>query len=469
MRADGPELSRRSLIASAMAGAVALLVGCQEDGPSSEFSPSTSDSGASSAPTSEGGSSATAEPVDEGSRLFDSSVVHDIAVSFDTEAYDEMISTFVDRGEKTWIAADITIDGAAYKQIGMRLKGNSSLQGLRRGGGGGGGFGPGGAASADDPSSLPWLVRFDEFVDEQKHLGYDEIVIRSNSSETSLNEAVGLELVGLAGLATQQSFHSRVSVNGAAQALRLVVESPDGHWEDENFGDQGILYKAESGGDYSYRGDDPAAYEEIFDQETGDEDNLAPLIDFLDFINNSDDETFESDLDDHLDIDSFARYLAVQELIANSDDIDGPGNNSYLRYSSETGRFTVVNWDLNLAFGGFGQGDRTQPGGMPDPQDRQPPDGERGFPGGTGGGGADGGFPGGPGGRNILVERFRAVESFSSMYESALEDLRSSLYDSGAAADVLARRVAVLSTKATDVVSADTVQEEAATIEGFFV
>ena len=70
---------------------------------------------------------------------------------------------------------------------------------------------------------------------------------------------------------------------------------------------------------------------------------------FLDFINNSDDATFETELGRWLDIESFATYLAVQELIGNSDDIDGPGNNSYLYYDSESGQFTVVAWDHNLA------------------------------------------------------------------------------------------------------------------------
>jgi spore coat protein CotH len=89
--------------------------------------------------------------------------------------------------------------------------------------------------------------------------------------------------------------------------------------------------KAESGGDYSYRGDDPAAYEDVFDQEAG-EDNadLMPLIEFLEFLNESDDATFAAEIATRLDVDGFATYLAMQTLLDNFDDIDGPGNNSYL-------------------------------------------------------------------------------------------------------------------------------------------
>ena len=44
----------------------------------------------------------------------------------------------------------------------------------------------------------------------------------------------------------------------------------------------------------------------------------------------------------------------MMDLLDNFDDIDGPGNNSYLWYDAASGQFTVVPWDMNLAFGGRG-------------------------------------------------------------------------------------------------------------------
>jgi spore coat protein CotH len=447
-------ISRRAFL-GALAG-TAVMTACGSSG-------SSGSSGAGAA-ASEGGSSTVATATSN--PLFDSNVVHELEMTFDQTAYEEMIQTFVDTGDKQWISADVVVDGSPYKQVGIRLKGNSSLMGLRRPGDGRGGVGgPGGGASADDPSSLPWLIRFDEFVDGQEHLGYDEIVVRSNNTETSLNEAVGLELVGRADLATQLSFPTRLRVNGSAAALRLVVESPEGRWEERNFEGAGILYKSESTGDWSYRGDDPSAYEEVFDQETGDA-NLVPLIELLDFLNNSDDATFASDLADRVDVDAFARYLAVQELIANTDDIDGPGNNSYLRYSADTGRFTVVAWDLNLAFGSMGRGLAGPSGaggaqeGVEPPAGMRPPDGATGE-------GPTGGGPG-AGRSNPLVQRFNANAELAARYDAALTDLRASLYASGAAAEILARRAAVLRSDATDVVAVDVVDGEAASISDYF-
>jgi spore coat protein CotH len=493
-------------------GALALVAGC-----TSEPASSGADAG-------------------DGTGIFDSSVVHTVELAFDDAEYDVMIATFQETGEKEWITATVTIDGEVLEDVGLRLKGNSSLRGLQgtgapagaaddvapeadattapddvaatgdategaerddaAEGGGRWGGGPGGEASADEPQTLPWLVRFDKFVDGQAYEGVTDVVIRSNTSQTSLNEAVALELTELAGLAAQDAAASRLTVNGSEEVLRLLVENPDETWEAANFDTAGALYKAESGGNYSYRGEDPEAYTDVFDQETGsDETDLTPLIGFLEFLDSSDDATFAAELADHLDVDAFARYLALQELIANTDDIDGPGNNSYLRYDSESGRFTVVTWDLNLAFGAMGTMGGGF-GGMPDGE-RPTRDGQGGgFPGGgtmpegmptdlptdfptdlptdfpTGalpdGMPMPGGMGGGPGGSNVLVERFMADETFAASYEAALADLTEELYGSGAAAEILERWTGVLADQAGDLVDEETRTEEAAAVEAYF-
>ena len=68
-----------------------------------------------------------------------------------------------------------------------------------------------------EPESLPWLIRFDKYVDGQTYQGRTEVVIRGNNTETSLNEAVALELIGLSGAATQKAFSTRFTVNGGTE------------------------------------------------------------------------------------------------------------------------------------------------------------------------------------------------------------------------------------------------------------
>lgn len=425
---------------------------------------------------------------DEG--LFDSSLVHEIVVTFAQEDYDAVIQTYQESGEKDWIEATVTIDGETYERVGVRLKGNSSIMGLRQGGVGPAGGdgrvggmgrvnGPGGNVSTDSPEGLPWLIDLDKYVDNQNHEGVVELAVRSNSSQTALNEAVSLGLLEEAGLASQEAVYVSFSVNGSEPRLRLVIENPDDMWMADNFDISGALYKAESTGDYSYRGENPDSYDEVFDQEAGKTNaDLTPLIEFLDFINNSDDATFKAELPDRLDIDAFATYLAMQELISNNDDIDGPGNNSYLYYDAKTETFTVVAWDHNLAFGGMGGamggaggvrpgGGATLPGAGAGDFDGSLPD-ETQRPEGAQAQGRIGGGEGIRGKSNILVERFMADAEWKQLYEDQLAELRTELYASGKAADILAEWVTVLERQASDLIDAATVQQEAANISRYF-
>ena len=275
-------------------------------------------------------------PSARGQDVYDESVLHEIDVDLDPDDFTTMMESYAATGTKDWVRAAVTIDGTTYRDAGLRLKGNSSLRG----------------ADADsDPAELPWLIRLDEFVDRQAHQGWTELVVRSSSSATSLEEAVALDLLEETGLASEHAVATAFSVGDSDPVLRLVVQHLDEAWEEENFESTGWLYKAEAEGDWSYRGADPESYEDVFDQETG-EDDLTPLIEFLDFVNNADDDTFAAELPDRLDVESFATYLAFQDLIGNWDDIDGPGNNAYLRWDAEAEQFTVVAWDHNLAFGG---------------------------------------------------------------------------------------------------------------------
>lgn len=456
----------RATLAMGTAGLL-LVTGCSA-GSDAASTESVSADAASLATTEDDEATTASGDLD----LFDSSTVHTISVDFDQADYDAMIETFTTTGEKDWISATVTLDGTTYEDVGMRLKGNSSLFGLT-------------SETSGNPEDLPWLIRLNKFVDGADHQGHEDIVIRSNSTETAMNEAVAQELLALTGLASQAPIATEFTVNGGETELRLAVENPDEEWYEDHFADEdGLLYKADSEGDYSYRGEDPDAYIDVFDQDVGDDD-LQPLIDFLDFINNVDDETFSNELSDRLDVEAFATYLAFQDLIGNGDDIDGRGNNSFLQYDTTTEQFTVVSWDLNLAFatanvngggqvggdvggaaggGAVGGGRGGAGGGRPDVAGDL---GER--PGAPGGGAAPvdvaaGGVGGGAGGANVLVERFMAIADFAELYAEQTAELTELLYTSGTVDEVIANWSDVLINEASDLVSEETVAADAAAL-----
>ncbi|MBK0331591.1 CotH kinase family protein [Brachybacterium sp. MASK1Z-5] len=529
--------TRRGLLAAGGIGGIALLAaGCKG---------SSSSSGDSATLDGE-----TVSGVVDGD-FWDEKSIHTLSVVFDEDDYDEMIEAYVSSQDKNWIEADVEIDGKVFKKAGMKLKGNSSLRSLAGGQGGGpggavasdgggdasasdgggddptsdtdtsaaasdgggasdasgasdaggaagGGFPGGGndegdgSISKDDPTGLPWMIRLDKYTDGQSYSGRSRFVVRGNNTETSMNEAVALDVLALAGVPAEKYAYTRFSANGADAQLRLVLDVPDDdQWNDDAFDGTGATLKADSNGDYSYRGDTADDYADAFDakfvaDDLEEDDVFAALGSFLKFVNDSEDDDFASGLDDRFDVDGFATYLAVQELVQNTDDIDGPGNNSYLHYDPSSKKWSVVAWDQNLSFGGMGMGGGGgAPGGGAQASDGggndaasdsavsdgggDPPTGGQ-MPGGgqmpEGGEMPDGGGKGGGGGMggNTLAERFMDDDTFSDLYDSTLASVKKAVFTSGDATKRVKTLSALLKSDASDLVSSDDITSDAKTI-----
>ena len=440
-------ISRRGVFAAVGLGAVGavILSGCGSFGE-----------------TSAGVSSGKAGKVTDG--YLDPDSLHSVEITVDQNAYQEMITAYTSNQNKNWIEATVTVDGVAHEKAGLKLKGNSSLQGISAG---------------TAPQQLPWLVRFDKFVDGANHEGMTRMVIRAGATTSALNEAVALDLLATTGLASEKAAHISLSVNGSDPVLRLTCQDLDESWVAQNFDVAGLLYKAESTGDYTYRGTDESAYKDVFDQETG-QANLTPLIEFLQFINESSDADFQSGLAQRVDVDKMVTYLAFEDVIDNFDDITGPGNNSFLWWAEQANQMTVVAWDHNCAFGlkpgaGVGQrwhGDGGQPpggGGQPSGDGSAPSNGQA--PTGQPPGGAGGQQPGGGGSQtkaNALVDRFNSLMDGETKVSAERDRLKQELYTSGVAQTILDARAKVLTDQAGSLIEQSAVEADKQTIAAYF-
>jgi spore coat protein CotH len=371
--------------------------------------------------------------------LFDRSLVHELEVEFDRRDYDRMIRRFTDGDAKEWVEADATIDGTPVDSVGLRLKGNSSLGGLRGGFGPGVGPGPGGGRlpqvpTADEPELLPWLLELDQFVEGRRYEGYEAVAVRAagpTSPTTALGEALALRLIQLAEEPAAEWAYASFRVNDRKPALRLLVEDPDSPFAAANFEHDGVLYKSLAMGGFTNMGGDPVLYEHAFRQITRkNKQDLRPLIDLIRWTDAASDAEFAAGLADRVDVESLARYAALHNLLMNFDDMSGPGQNYYLWYDLETERFTVVTWDLNLAFTGSAQGgpfasrDFPGPGGFGRPPRRGgPPPNVGGF--------------GPPPGSHPLKHRFLETPRFRRLYLSEYRELYEELFASGRALEEL--------------------------------
>lgn len=337
--------------------------------------------------------------------IFDTSVSDEISLQVSQESLDEMLADYQEDGSKTWVKATITIDGVTIENVGIRLKGNSTLSGLGRtseeggpqapegveeftdlseeeiaqfeeqfatqqettdasetgetaeteetrgpgGGMGGGGMGGMTSVDADDVSTWPLLISFDKYEDGRVYQGMTQLALRPGT--TVVNEAMALALTAETGQVSQQSSFTTFSLNDEPSTTRLLLEHPD-----ENYADalgNGVLFKADSNSSFTYQGEDQTEYDGQFKQINGDGNgDIPPIINLLKWLDTASDEEFAEHLSDYVDVESFARYVATQNLLVNSDDMAGPGSNYYLWYDYDTGLISVISWDLNLAMSG---------------------------------------------------------------------------------------------------------------------
>jgi len=317
--------------------------------------------------------------------LFDDTVIHEIAIIMNPADYDTMIQTYVETEAKDFFSADIVIDGVRINNVGIRLKGNSTLDSIFGGGEQGnggppmgegddqqtppefddnrppppGGAPPGGGEIPLETRETPYLIKFDQYEPGQRYQGYAEIAIRVRGhleeDAAQLSSLLSRALFASAGLPVSQMAYAGVSLNGEDANLYVIAEHVDELYTQKHFSDSdGVLYKAQPQGNFQYHGQDPTEYATLFEQKTrvNDED-FAPLIDFIHFVNKAADEEFERDLGKYLDIDSFAVYLAINNLVVNMDSLGGNGNNYYLYYNLDSEQFTVLVWDMNESLGQF--------------------------------------------------------------------------------------------------------------------
>ncbi|HSQ17302.1 MAG TPA: CotH kinase family protein [Anaerolineales bacterium] len=409
--------------------------------------------------------------------LFDDTLVHNIQILMDEADYDTMLTTYQQTGEKDYFHADVIIDGVRLNDVGIRLKGNASLmtalggRGDRMGQGQGGeqlvnpglmpqdgqlpfdpenmpqrgqrpqppagmdipnpedlpadrqgGFMPfgGGTGTAipDGEVKIPLMIKFDEFVAGQTYQGYSSFAIRTYGTSydaAMLQEPVTNAMFRLAGLPATLTAYAGVALNDQAEQLYTISEVINQTYLQRNFTySDGVLYKAELGSTLSYQGDDPSTYTDSFTQQTRKNDaDLAPLIEFMRFLSQSDDATFESQLPDYLDVDSFATYLALCSLLVNNDSIIGMNNNYYLYYDDLSERFTLLYWDGNESLSKLGGGATASTSLLDDQTQRsfRAPMG---------------------GGSNTLLARFVANPTFYALYEQKVAEVYQQVYASGA-------------------------------------
>ena len=178
------------------------------------------------------------------------------------------------------------------------------------------------------------------------------MVLNNNYSDSTLaREYLSYKLMEEMGIETPANSYMYVTINGEEWGLYLAVEAIDetflaNHFEDAT----GDLYKPDgTGSDLKWISDDIADYTGLglkTNEETSDQSSMMIL---LDTINNG------GNLEKVIDVDQMLRYFAVNTALVNMDHYQGIMKHNFYLYE-ENGIFSILPWDYNMSFGGFGGG-----------------------------------------------------------------------------------------------------------------
>ncbi len=276
-------------------------------------------------------------------RLFDKNRIHSIDII--AENWDTFLDT---AAREEYISAALVIDGEAFSNVGLRVKGNNSRRltekyGLNR---------------------YSLKIEFDHYT-ANSYYGLDKFSLDSSFQDNSyLKTWITYDMMNYMGVPTALCSWVWVTVNGQDWGLFLAIEEPEEAFARRNFGnDYGQLYKPDYKrlGDENadvhlrYCGENFADYDNIFRNAKFDPTNKEKqrIIDAIRVLNSGE------NLETVIHVDEVLRYFTVQVFVVNLDSYLGKTGHNYFLYE-EDGILQILPWDYNLAF-------TTYSLGMPNP------------------------------------------------------------------------------------------------------
>ncbi len=291
--------------------------------------------------------------------------------------------------EYDWSQAECEFGGVSLTNVAARVKGNVSSLWDKR----------------------PFRLDLNKFRRGQKLGGLDELTFDNLVFDFScMNEALAYEFFRDAGVPAPRTAYACLSLSVATQwerkpfGLYLMEEAVDDAFAAERFGSRKTpLFKPSTYKLFEYMGDDWSAYAPSYDLKTkATPGQRQRIIDFARLVTSASDQEFAERVGGFLDLDEFARFLAVQVLLPNYDCILSTGQNYYLYLDQRSNKFGFIPWDLDAAWGNFWIGTKAE---QQQSSIWRPWVGE-----------------------NRFLERVMAVEKFRRIYRAHLEDFLARLY-----------------------------------------
>ena len=250
-----------------------------------------------------------------------------------------------------WGHADLTIGGRHFEDIGVRYKGNGTfMEGSGR-------------------NKISMKLNLTKYVKGQKLAGMTTVNLANNITDAGwMNEELAYKLFRDAGVRAPRSAYARVYITITGQTPRRyaglysLIEDVDDHFVQDRFGSKtGALLKPVPPSLFHYLGDDWAAYNQTYDPKIElTAAQKAHIIEFCKIVTSGTDKEFAARLGDYVNLDNFARFLAVEVWLSDMDGILNVGQNYYVYLDPGTGKFNFIAWDHDHSFGQMGRASNAQ-------------------------------------------------------------------------------------------------------------
>ncbi len=249
--------------------------------------------------------------------------------------------------DPAFVPAELYYDGTQWYRVGVRFKGNSSLQTAWRNG----------------ILKLSFKLDFDEYeddypqIDNQRFYGFKKLSLKNNYDDRSmLREKVAGDVFRNVGLASPHTAFYSVYVDFGEGPVyfgvyTMVEEVDDTVLDTQFLDDDGNLYKPDGNGASFASG---TFTEDVFVKKTNEDvldwSDISSLFAALhDGTRATDPQTWRTNLEAVFDTDVFLKYLAANTVVQNWDTYGRMTHNYYLYNDPDTGRLTWIPWDNNEA------------------------------------------------------------------------------------------------------------------------
>ncbi len=246
-----------------------------------------------------------------------------------------------------YVRADLEFGTNKFEEVGARYKGNGTFLSSRQG--------------------LKQSLKLDlnQFVKRQKLAGMSQLNLHNSVRDPGgMNEAIAYRLFRDAGVPAPRTAYAKVYVTVPGRHARRyfglynLVEDVGSVFAEDHFAvKKGALLKPVTPNLFSNLGEDWKNYNQAYDPKSAlSDDQKRRVIGFSKFVSTASDGDFAARITEYLDIDNFARYMAVTTWLTDLDGILGPGQNFYLYLHPKTQKFLFIPWDQDQPFGQFPRG-----------------------------------------------------------------------------------------------------------------